>query len=530
MYSQRPYQWQRVTTVFLFLMIGTIILCAQAVSAQTNAQEFLGVNTCPAGYNFVSLQEAKQNKAQLCKLLNESDIVRLGDGASLSGPGYDCAIIDKDTRTLGGALCEPLIKCGAATTKGDVLNFNCPALPNPILSTTPDFDTFAWNTFIAANWPAIEPDKGNKNLRGQPNQSLAFATNNKLRVWETWKEKRELFIYGKKAGDPVYTEPAFKNWNSQIDYHNATEGIKMCSGGAVKAGARVIPQSAKNSLDETLEVPSEARETPDQLCGKASGYCTSNPNEACCLVHGLAVEPRVWSADPKTNPDQLVRFEVKLNYDYWNYVVQKQYYLDSVIDAAIAKEATDQKHPYPFPPKGVPVKGTQIAPVRLPYRISSPTLFGEKQNTDSATGYSALSCLSSTTTPCKAGAIQTKSAWILNPSPPSDYHTTQALYYSTNAGGDTCFKEGTFGLVGLHIIQRFHGSGGTNVGAFLFASWEHNSVEKKPNGFYYSNYLKKSTTITPPGGKPVTVQPGFYPPLDKLGFYQFRLPLCPVSP
>ena len=91
----------------------------------------------------------------------------------------------------------------------------------------------------------------------------------------------------------------------------------------------------------------------------------------------------------------------------------------------------------------------------------------------------------------------------------------------------------TFGLVGIHIIQRIHtGSGGASGGAmggtFVFATFEH--VDNDKAGFTYSNYYDplndpantlvgapdtlhypKELPIDPKTGQPYAA--GFYPPL-----------------
>ena len=51
---------------------------------------------------------------------------------------------------------------------------------------------FAWNTFIAMNWPAEDPFDAPYN-RGVPDTSKAFGAEAAAVVWDTWREKRELF-------------------------------------------------------------------------------------------------------------------------------------------------------------------------------------------------------------------------------------------------------------------------------------------------------------------------------------------------
>lgn len=401
--------------------------------------------------------------------------------------------------------------CGDST--GDVLNLNCPELPDPIFSSTPDYDIFAWNSFVAANWPALDPGS-NHNQRGFPDTTKSFvgASSSAELVWETWKEKREIFVYPADTmvttanGFTQQDSVDFNNWNSNVNYFNALEGVAMCDGSRVPDGARLIAGATKvNSLDEVEEVPSEALESPDQLCGQSSGYCanSANANEACCQVHGLSVEPLVWKGSPDTSDTgaNLVRFEVKLNYDYWKYIfrTENQYYLQSKAESAATK-----------------------AGIHLPYRISASSFnpgSGSGKDSSSVKDYAASTCLSdlgnvtttSNETPCQVGSIQTKAAWVPLTSATDDYHTTTAYFYKadSSAPSGVCVESATYGLIGFHIIQRFHPPEDSDypvAGAYLFATWEHNSVS---SGYTYSNHLSQDTVVNG-----TTVPAGYYPPLN----------------
>jgi len=390
--------------------------------------------------------------------------------------------------------------------KGGKLQLDCPAPPNTDLAAQPDFDIFAWNTFIALNWPALPPDKNN-GQRGFPDLGTSFAeaAPTSTTVWETFKEKREVFNHPKDLppwnGPINYGPLRFSNGHQDPDQtHPASRGFLQLS------------KTSFDSLDETVQVASEARET-------------HLPNGAPNPVLGRKVGPRVWKAFPKDgNP---VLYEVKVNYDFFQYVKDNGFYkydLETKEQEPLASRAAE-------------------GAVRLPYRTSA--LAGPRQQqaypgAEIKTGYSSRAALEvyktvtpkSEVLPPLIGAVHLKAAWIRLTAAEiksGRYHTAEAYYYA-DEGGLPVRKEDTFGLVGLHIIQRIHlGSPGKSLGAdgkkldnaaearggtFIFATWEH--VDNDLNVFTYSNYydpkLNQENPAFGPDGKPLAAQ--FVPGLD----------------
>ncbi|MFL6202553.1 MAG: hypothetical protein ACJ76J_25570 [Thermoanaerobaculia bacterium] len=371
---------------------------------------------------------------------------------------------------------------------GGTLQLGCPAFPNTTPTAQPQWDTFAWNSFIAANWPALDPAANNEQ-RGFPdlNQGFATAAGSSLLVWETFKEKREVFFYP----TTVSMDPG--PWNQAPNYGPTSSAPPpLCSDsvGRPAVPRRLFGQGGKlvfDSLDETVEVLSEALEPPAALCGGfLKNPCSLKGTGApdCSCVVGLPVAPRLWKGSPMKPSPQPVVYEVKVNYDFYNYVQQNKYYLDTNAQAA----ANDPK-------------GTQI---RLPYRTSASKGPGGKVMTP----YDPQSCLATdkqvgpntNVTPCLIGSVHIKTAWIpLQNEDPSKYHTADAAYFKTE-NGKTCMSYATFGLVGIHIIQRIHqGTGsasGPQGGTFIFATWEH--VDNDTAGFTYANYFAGQPFVGPP--------------------------------
>jgi hypothetical protein len=386
-------------------------------------------------------------------------------------------------------------------------NIKCAAYPDTNPVKQPDWDYFAWNSFVAANWPAVDPEKNNEQ-RGIPDlkQSFIFAQPDSLLTWETYKEKREVFFY--PPGTPAQPSAV---WNQEPKYGPVTPDIPLCSGHTDRSAhpRRLFGQGGKvpfNSLDETVEVASEALETQAQMCtGVPNPQCGTAQQNDCCLVPSLPVGPRVWKGEPSAG--QPVVYEVKVNYDFFRYVNAGQLYLDPKAAAAAKAGA-----------------------ITLPYRTSAPN-GPSSNNTNRVLNYNALTAHNSYANvsptgnllPYPSGAIHLKAAWILLKNEDrSRYHTTEAAYFRNEKNGQKCMAYGMFGLVGLHIIQRIHQNDGQQPtgtgGTFIFATWEH--VDNDTAGFRYANFFV---------GKPLEHShpaKGFYPPAATLPV-QRQFPILP---
>src|SRR5258708_3349174 len=90
----------------------------------------------------------------------------------------------------------PILAAPSCASDGGALNINCPAFPNTTPTAQPQWDYFAWNSFIAANWPAVDPASNNEQ-RGFPNlaQRSTSAKQKPLLMSETFNENRALSLY-----------------------------------------------------------------------------------------------------------------------------------------------------------------------------------------------------------------------------------------------------------------------------------------------------------------------------------------------
>jgi len=415
-------------------------------------------------------------------------------------------------------------------TAGGGVDLGCPAPPDTFDTTAlsgtangSNWDAWAWSSFAAYNWPALVSSDGavypTGYVRGVPDTMKGFTTasSDDVAVWETFKEKRELFNDLATAGawqqltfDPTYAPNSGQFPGGQIE---ACAGVGEELLARVRERPRVFAQLGKqspsidgdSSTDETAEVASPAQESQDALC---AGYTAStDPTLDDCHMNFQpppggtptseysavddnfrpAVGPRVFKGEPSA--EGFVYYEVKLNYDYYAYLAANGL---NDYDTAVAKAKAAQIH--------------------LPFRTSAMAKLGG-DNAAAVVGYDATAtagCYGKKLSGCAqsgvgpevlpgVGSVQVKSAWLpagLLDGEASDYHTTYAVYYedSPDQPNGLCYKVQQFGLIGLHIIQRVHGGATTAAedetigGTFVFATWEHDSVAGGA-GYTYVNYL-----------------------------------------
>jgi hypothetical protein len=347
------------------------------------------------------------------------------------------------------------------------------------------WDHFAWQTFVALNWPAVPPTAANGYLRGFPDLSDPANVNfvNAGRspgplVWETFIEKREMFDHDAKTAADARPQP----WNSPYS-------------------KSIFGNGKFNTLDETVEVRAEALE----------GY-----RGADAALTGTPAVARVFRGTV-ANSDTAVRYEVKMNYDFYKYVVDNGLYFDPAADARSRKSP-----PVQLPWRtSLPEPGVQYLtqkPAEPPYvqgYLVENTLAAYRAGAAAAApGHEVL--------PPRLGAIHIKAAWakIDKEKEGTKFITRDAEYFS---GPSRQRETGTFGLIGLHIIQRIKvaASPGNLLnsnalgGTFLFSTWEHKDIRETPGGpgtqYTYTNYFPNEKNELEP-------HPGLDDP-----FYVYRL-------
>jgi len=165
---------------------------------------------------------------------------------------------------------------------------------------------FAWQEFIALNWPAKAGD------RDKPDPNQKFGTGSGPLVWETFRSKVEIFNLTKGV-PPGYSPTApYGYYNTPPAYFYAHELVPACQLQAEPAAPAWI------NLDETTQI------SLDQM---------------------FAGGPPIEEHDTGNTSPQLIRFAVKANHVEYEYVAEKQYYL-SGSNSAKEKAATNNINAY----------------------------------------------------------------------------------------------------------------------------------------------------------------------------------------
>ncbi len=258
---------------------------------------------------------------------------------------------------------------------------------------------FAWQEFIALNWPAVNQTGGVVGgqyvaQRDTPDKGCKFGDTTNCTgplVWETFRNKVEIFPgVGEPPGYPnvVQGDPSF-GYDALPNYVYASGG-KPCDTPAPTGTVWV-------NLDETDQI------TLDSM------YAGTAPKQAA-----------------GNSAPQLIRFLAKANRAEYNYIAGNKWFggvPQGIKDATQTYLKTNQASP---PPGSTDV-------------VSLPT-----------------------------NTIETKAGWrLLNPTEIASkrFKTATVRYYENES--NPCYRQDTFGLVALHIIQKT-----ASAPYFIYATFE----------------------------------------------------------
>ena len=261
---------------------------------------------------------------------------------------------------------------------------------------------FAWQEFIALNWPAVK-QTGDANTRDTPDNNCKFGDPKCLGplVWETFRGKVEIFPgKGSPAGYPgvIPNDPSLGY--DALPSYNYSFPVPACETPAPTGTSWI-------NLDETDQITLDsmfAGVAPLQVSGNSS--------------------------------PQLIRFLAKANRTEYLYVAQNKwwYTIDSAVrantEAYLAQKMTS-------PPPG----SSQY--------VSLPN-----------------------------GAIEAKAGWrVLTPAEMASgrFVTATARYYENQ--DNPCYRQNTFGLVSLHLIQKT-----PTAPYFIYATFEQADNILTPSG------------------------------------------------
>jgi hypothetical protein len=273
---------------------------------------------------------------------------------------------------------------------------------------------FAWQEFIALNWPA-GPQESKPNQRETPSSTCRFgdpAPGCGLLVWETLRSKVEIFPGNGQGMFGVVPPPGYTGSTAADSWGYDATPVYNYAGGAIPA---CEPQKTINeptpwiNLDETDQI------TLDSMY---AGVVKAD-------------------SSPGNSSPQLIRFLAKANRSLYVYVAGNSSATDPNIQwwYQIPQDVVTATKAYLADKKASPPPGSATM-------VSLPN-----------------------------GAIEVKAAWRpLNPSELSSgsFHTQWVRFYENNAQGSPCYRNAIWGLVALHIIQKT-----PSAPYFIYATFEH---------------------------------------------------------
>jgi hypothetical protein len=267
------------------------------------------------------------------------------------------------------------------------------------LGATPEqAAAFAWQEFIALNWPA-GPQQGQPGQRDAPSSMFKFGDANYSGplVWETFRGKVEIFP-GNVSPFSVVGPPGYPGASGDPSFaYDAAPPVYNYSGVVLACDpSQTNDPTPWINLDETDQI------TLDNM-------------------YTGVVDP---NSSPGNSSPQLIRFLAKANRSQYVYVVGNSSKTDptKLWWASIPKPIVDATKEYLAVNKASPPANSSTL-VSLPY-----------------------------------GTTEAKAAWRpLNPSEISSgrFHTQMVRFYETSANPfPYCYRDAVWGLVALHIIQK----------------------------------------------------------------------------
>jgi len=283
-----------------------------------------------------------------------------------------------------------------------------PARGGAPTATPAQASAFAWQEFIALNWPA-GPQEGQLNQREAPSSTCRFGDPRAecaLLVWETLRGKVEIFPGNGSPPTGYAGSSAATSWGYDA------KPAYIYGGGAIPACDTKVSQKPEQipwiNLDETDQITLDS-------------------------MYAGIVDP---SSSPGNSSPQLIRFLAKANRKQYVYVTgnsdpnnsNNQWWAQVPADVVTATKSYLEKNK-----KSPPENSKDL--------VSLPN-----------------------------GTIEMKAGWRpLNPSEMSSgrFHTQTVRFYEFKPDFTTCYHDATWGLVALHIIQKT-----PSAPYFIYATFE----------------------------------------------------------
>lgn len=395
-----------------------------------------------------------------------------GTGAILSGGMFYSAAARSDglTRMADADKPSEAGKTAGVTARPSLVTF--PPISSQLPSDIPggagnatitDAALFAWQEFIALNWPASPSGVSGSNTRGNPDNTKRFGDDssgpdqaNQPVVWETYRSKVETFP---GVGDP----PGYSNGPSQdYGFDVAPDYVY-----GTRSSTKSMPPLQNNPGGSPANVP--ACQNPSQPDVPTPAYVNLDEITQIGLDSMFAgvLPPSITNPTSQTAnaQPQLIRFLAKGNRTFYDYVATNQFWYQG---SAFVTAKTN------FNRAAV---GDQYPPT-TPY-IELPT-----------------------------GTVLVKAAW--RPLAPgenaSNFHTKTVRFYDQYVSAPTptpCYREQTWALIALHIIQKTQ-----SAPYFIFATFEYTNNILRPDGSPVED--KNGSEINAPAGDGMDPQLNYF--------------------
>jgi hypothetical protein len=373
--------------------------------------------------------------------------------------------------------------CLAALCSGAVINDAAaqsiaisPNLPPDIPggagnATVTDAAVFAWQEFIALNWPAAkQTGVSGSNTRGVPDTDKKFGADSSDTgqadqpvVWETYRGKVETFP---GVGDPPgYANGAPQDYGFDVgpQYVYGTRATTLSPPPPLPVPAKTTVQT--NTGGTPLAVP--ACQNPTQPTVATPSYINLDEITQIGLDSMFAgVLPSSISGPTPQNANdqpQLIRFLAKGNRTFYDYVAANEYWYHgtafTVAQYNFSTAAIANSYPPPAPTINLP-----------------------------------------------AGTVLVKAAWrpLAQGESASGFHSKTVRFYDQNGtSASPCYREQAWALLALHIIQKT-----PTAPDFIFATFEYTKNILNANGNPVEN--ENGAEVSAPPGDPMDPQLNYF--------------------
>lgn len=300
-----------------------------------------------------------------------------------------------------------------------------PVVPTDISATAApaaalsDAAVFAWQEFFALNWTAQVQDAHGQSQRDTPDTScpfgkLACAAGRPV-VWQTYRGKVEIFPGDGNPPSSFVTPgptspPTFSYGYDAAPNYVYASPVSPC----------VASPSPASSAQPWVNLDEKDQIALDQMY---AGAGPPNPSKT--------PPPGTANSQP-----QLIRFVAKANRTMYSYIEGNGLYPGGGVNSNSGNG------------QAAPVAGASDPPAAVPPYGGTPPPYVSFPN----------------------GTIETKSGWRpLTGAELSSgkFVTRKVRYYESTPNGNACWREDTFGLVALHIIQKT-----PSAPYFIYATFE----------------------------------------------------------